>query len=171
MEMMKFFWTLFYVNLFTIGGGYVMLPILHTEIVENYHWLTNQEFVQSIAMGQLTPGPLTIMNVFIGYKVFGFLGAVGALISSYLPSMIVATIVSRYYLQFKNSWIVNSSFKGIRPAVIGLLGAVAITLAGESIIDLSTAAIAVGTFLIIAFTKSDPTFVILGAGALGALLY
>lgn len=171
MEMMRFFWTLFYVNLFTIGGGYVMLPILHTEIVENYHWLTNQEFVQSIAMGQLTPGPLTIMNVFIGYKVFGFLGAVGALISSYLPSMIVATIVSRYYLQFKNSWIVNSSFKGIRPAVIGLLGAVAITLAGESIIDLSTAAIAVGTFLIIAFTKSDPTFVILGAGALGALLY
>lgn len=171
MEMMKFFWTLFYVNLFTIGGGYVMLPILHTEIVENYHWLTNQEFVQSIAMGQLTPGPLTIMNVFIGYKVFGFLGAVGALISSYLPSMIVATIVSRYYLQFKNSWIVNASFKGIRPAVIGLLGAVAITLAGESIIDLSTAAIAVGTFLIIAFTKSDPTFVILGAGALGALLY
>ncbi|MCX5873306.1 MAG: chromate transporter [Deltaproteobacteria bacterium] len=168
---MRFFWTLFYVNLFTIGGGYVMLPILHTEIVENYHWLTNQEFVQSIAMGQLTPGPLTIMNVFIGYKVFGFLGAVGALISSYLPSMIVATIVSRYYLQFKNSWIVNSSFKGIRPAVIGLLGAVAITLAGESIIDLSTAAIAVGTFLIIAFTKSDPTFVILGAGALGALLY
>lgn len=171
MEMMKFLWTLFYVNLFTIGGGYVMLPILHTEIVDHYHWLTNQEFVQSIAMGQLTPGPLTIMNVFIGYKVFGFLGALGALISSYLPSMIVATIVSRYYLQFKNSWIVNSSFKGIRPAVIGLLCAVGVTLAGESIIDLSTATIAVGTFLIIAFTKSDPTFVILGAGALGALLY
>ena len=170
MEIFRFFWLLFYVNLFTIGGGFVMIPLLQQEIVENYHWLTNKEFIDSIALGQVTPGPLTIMNAFIGYKIFGIGGAIGAVISSYLPSVIVVTIVSRYYLRFKNSWIVNSSFKGIRPAVIGLLAAVTITLAKTSVVDVTTGAIAVAGFVVIVCTKIDPTFVILGAGIAGALL-
>jgi chromate transporter len=170
MEILKFLWTIFYINLFTIGGGYVMIPLLQREIVDHYHWLTNKEFIDSIAIGQLTPGPLTIMNAFIGYKVFGFWGSIGAVVSTYLPSIIIVTIVSHYYVQFRSSWIVNSSFQGIRPAVIGLLAAVAITLGKESLIDIPTVLIAVGSFSVIAFTKTDPTFVILGAGVLGALL-
>lgn len=171
MEIVKFFWLLFYVNLFTVGGGFVMIPLLQQQIVEHHHWLTNKEFVDSIAMGQITPGPLTIMNAFIGFKIFGLWGALGAVVSSYLPSMIIVTIVSRYYLRFRNSWMVNSSLKGIRPAIIGLLAAVAITLGREAVIDARTGAIALGGFAVIAFAKIDPTFVILGAGALGALLY
>jgi chromate transporter len=171
MELLKFFWTLFYINLFTIGGGYVMIPLLQREIVGHYHWLTNKEFIDSIAIGQVTPGPLTIMNAFIGYKIFGFWGSLGAVVSSYLPSIIVVTILSHYYLQFKNSWIVDSGFKGIRPAVIGLLAAVAITLGKTSVIDVPTGLIAAAAFAIIAFTKIDPTFVIFGAGILGALFF
>ena len=110
MAIVIFFWTLFYINLFTIGGGFVMLPLLQSEIVDHYHWLTNKEFIDSIAIGQLTPGPLTIMNAFIGYKIFGFGGAIGAVVSTYLPSILVVTIVSRFYLRFKNWWIVNSEF-------------------------------------------------------------
>jgi chromate transporter len=170
-EILKFFWTLFYINLFTIGGGFVMLPLLQREVVDHYHWLTNKEFIDSVAIGQVTPGPLTIMNVFIGYKIFGLWGAFGAVICTYLPSIIIVTIVSHYYLQFKNSRIVNSSFKGIRPAVIGLLAAVAITLGRASIVDVPTGLIAAGSFAIIVFTKVEPTFVILGAGVAGAMLY
>lgn len=168
---LKLFWIFFYINMFTIGGGYVMLPILQREIVENYHWLTNKEFIDSIAIGQLTPGPLTIMNAFIGYKILGFWGSVIAVIGSYLPSIIIVTIVSKHYLAFKNSWIVNSAFSGIKPAVIGLLAAVVIKLSYVSVIDIPTAAIAVTSFCIIAFTKIDPTFVIIGAGAAGVLIY
>jgi chromate transporter len=171
MEILKFLWTIFYINLFTIGGGYVMIPLLQREIVDHYHWLTNKEFIDSIAIGQLTPGPLTIMNAFIGYKVFGFWGSAGAVVSTYLPSIIVVTIVSHYYVQFRNSWIVNASFQGIRPAVMGLLAAVAITLGKESLVDIPTALIALGSFSLIAFTKTGPTFLILGAGILGALIY
>jgi chromate transporter len=170
-EILKFFWTLFYINLFTIGGGFVMLPLLQREVVDHYHWLTNKEFIDSVAIGQVTPGPLTIMNVFIGYKIFGLWGALGAVICTYLPSIIIVTIISHYYLQFKNSRIVNASFKGIRPAVIGLLAAVAITLGKTSLVDIPTGTIAVGTFAIIAFTKVDPTLIILGAGVAGALIY
>lgn len=171
MGFLQFLWVIFYINLFTIGGGFVMIPLLQREIVDHYHWLTNKEFIDSIAIGQLTPGPLTIMNSFIGYKIFGVWGSVGAVVSTYLPSIIIVTIVSHYYVQFRNSWIVNASFQGIRPAVIGLLAAVAITLGKESIIDIPTTLIAVGSFSIIAFTKIDPTFIILGAGILGVLLY
>lgn len=171
MEIFRFFWTIFYINLFTIGGGYVMLPLLQREVVDHYHWLSNKEFVESIAIGQVTPGPLTIMNVFIGYKIFGFWGALGAVIFSYLPSIILVTIASHYYLKFKNSWIVKASFQGIRPAVIGLLAAVSITLGRASIVDVPTGLIATGGFAILVFTKVEPTFVILGSGVAGALLY
>jgi chromate transporter len=171
MEILKFLWTIFYINLFTIGGGYVMIPLLQREVVDHYHWLSNKQFIDSIAIGQVTPGPLTIMNAFIGYNVFGFWGAFGSVVSTYLPSLIIVTIVSHYYLKFKNSWIVKAIFKGIRPAVIGLLAAVAITLGRASLSDIPTSLIAAGGFAIIVFTKVEPTFVILGAGLAGAILY
>jgi chromate transporter len=170
-EILKFFWTIFYINLFTIGGGYVMLPLLQREVVDHYHWLSNKEFIDSIAIGQVTPGPLTIMNAFIGYKVFGIWGALGGLVFSYLPSIIVVTIASHYYLKFKNSWIVKAGFQGIRPAVIGLLVAVAITLGRASVLDVPTGIIAAVSFAILVFTKVEPTFIILGAGVAGAMIY
>lgn len=170
MMLLQLFGVLFVVNLFTIGGGYVMLPLLHDFFVTKFHWLTNKEFLDAVAMGQITPGPLTIMNAFIGYKVLGFPGAVTATIGSYLPSILVVTFVTKYYLKFKGSLVVDSVFKGIKPAVVGLLAAVAIKLGGTSLVDPATASIAVGCFALMAFTKIDPTIVILGSGVAGAFL-
>jgi len=169
MILLKFCWILIVVNALTIGGGFVMLPMLHKEFVEKYHWLTNQEFLDAIAMGQITPGPLTVMNAFIGYKIYGLLGAVMAMVSTYLPCIIIVTLVAKYYYTYRESIIVNSSFKGIKPAVIGLLAAVAISLGNTSLVDPITFGIAIISFIVIAFTKIDPTFVIIGAGVAGAL--
>jgi chromate transporter len=169
MILLKFCWVLFIVNALTIGGGFVMIPMLQKEFVEKYQWLTNQEFLDAIAIGQVTPGPLTVMNAFIGYKISGLAGAILAMVSSYLPCIIIVTLVAKYYYRYKESVIVSSSFKGIKAAVIGLLAAVAISLGNASLIDLKTFGIAVISFGVIAFTKLDPTFVILGAGVAGAL--
>jgi len=169
MILLKFCWILIVVNALTIGGGFVMLPMLHKEFVEKYHWLTNKEFIDAIAIGQVTPGPLTVMNAFMGYKIYGLIGAVMAMVSSYLPCIIIVTLVAKYYYTYKESTIVNSSFKGIRPAVIGLLAAVAISLGKASLVDPFTSGIAVLSFIVIIFTKIDPTFVIIGAGVAGAL--
>jgi chromate transporter len=170
MVLLKLCWLLIVINALTIGGGYVMLPMLQREFVEKYHWLTNQEFLDAIAIGQITPGPLTVMNAVIGYKISGLIGAVLAMISSYLPCIIIVTIVAKYYYDYRESIIVQSSFKGIKPAVIGLLSAVAISLGNTALVDPSTFGIAVISFAVIAFTKTDPSFVIVGAGILGAVL-
>ncbi len=170
MTLVLLFGVLFVVNLFTIGGGYVMLPLLHGFFVERFGWLTNQEFMDAVAIGQVTPGPLTIMNAFIGYKVAGIAGAVTATAGSYLPSLLVVTFVTKYYLKFKSSRAVASVFRGIKPAVVGMLLAVCVSLGTASLVDPVTVAICVTSFALVALTKIDPTLVVLAAGLAGALL-
>ena len=169
MVLLKLCWLLAVINALTIGGGFVMLPMLQEEFVVKNHWLTNHEFLDAIAIGQLTPGPLTVMNAVIGYKISGLIGAVLAMVSSYLPCIIIVTVVAKYYYDYRDSTIVRSSFKGIKPAVIGLLAAVAITLGHTALVDPLTLGIGIISFSVIAFTKIDPSFVIIGAGALGAI--
>ncbi len=170
MVLLQLCWLLIVINALTIGGGYVMLPMLQKEFVEKHHWLTNQEFLDAFAIGQLTPGPLTVMNAVIGYKISGIPGAVLAMISSYLPCIIIVTIVARYYYNYKESIIVQAGFKGIKPAVIGLLAAVSISLGNTALVDPLTFGIAILTFAVVSFTNIDPSFVIIGAGVLGAIL-
>lgn len=169
MILLQLFGVLFVINFFTIGGGYVMLPLLHDFFVLKFHWLTDKEFLDAVAIGQVTPGPLTIMNAFIGYKVMGLAGAIAATAGSYLPSLIVVTQVTKYYLKFKESKVVASVFLGIKPAVVGMLAAVAMKLGASSFVDPTAVAIGLGGFVLISFTKVDPTFVIIGAGVAGAV--
>jgi len=171
MVILKFCWILIIVNALTIGGGFVMIPMLQKEFVEKYHWLTNQEFLDAIAVGQLAPGPLTVMNAFIGYKIYGLSGSLMAMISSYLPCIVIVTLVVKFYYAYKESAIVISGFKGIKAAVVGLLGAVAISLGNTSIVDFSTLGIAAVSFAALSFAKTDPSLVIIGSGILGAILF
>lgn len=171
MEILKLAVILFVINGMTVGGGYAMVPLLQKELVENHHWLTNKEFIDAIAIGQVTPGPLTVMNAFMGFKVGGLAGALVAMLASYLPSIIIVTLVTRNYLKYKESWIVKSSFNGIKPAVVGLLAAVLIFLGKSSVTEIPLGLIAAAGFGIITFTKIDPTFIIIGSGLLGAFLF
>jgi chromate transporter len=171
MTLLTLFAVLLLVNFFTIGGGYVMLPLLHTFFVEQFRWLTEQEFVDAVAVGQVTPGPLTIMNAFIGFKVAGLAGAVAATAGSYLPSLLVVTFVTKFYLRFKDSRVASAILRGIKPAVVGMLLAVAVNLAGVSASTPLAACICLITFAAAAFTNVDPSLVVVGAGIVGAAIF
>jgi chromate transporter len=166
--LLQLFAILFAVNLFTVGGAYVMLPLLHRLFVQDLHWLTQQEFLDAIAVGQITPGPLTLMTAFIGHKVAGFPGAVAAAVGSFLPSVLVVSAISRYHARFKESRLVASVLRGVKPAVVGMVAAVGVSLAASSLGHPVAAAIAMGSFAALAFTRLDPTLVVIAAGVLGA---
>lgn len=170
MDLLRLAIVLFVANSLTIGGGYAMLPLLQQEFVNHYHWLTNKEFLDAIAIGQVTPGPLTVMNAFMGFKIGGLAGALIAMAASYLPCIIIVTTVTKYYLRYKELWLVKASFAGIKPAVVGLLAAVLFLLSNGSVINPATKGIAVVSFTLLTFTRLDPSFIIIGAGILGALV-
>lgn len=170
MLLLKMAGILFVINALTIGGGYAMIPMLQREFVNNYHWLTNKEFIDAIAIGQVTPGPLTVMNAFLGFKIGGLAGALIAMIASYLPCIIIVTLVTKFYLRYKELWLVMASFAGIKPAVVGLLAAVLIFLSQGSITGPLTKGIAVVSFALLTFTKIDPSLIIIASGVIGAVL-
>jgi chromate transporter len=171
MDLLRMAVVLFVANALTIGGGYAMIPLLQREFVNNYHWLSSKEFVDAIAIGQVTPGPLTVMNAFLGFKVGGLPGAIIAMVASYLPCIIIVTLVTKYYLKYKELWAVQASFAAIKPAVVGLLVAVLFFLSQGSIMNAATKTIAVISFTLLTFTKIDPSLIIIGAGIAGALLF
>ncbi|HEX9861333.1 MAG TPA: chromate transporter [Nitrospirota bacterium] len=170
MTLLRLFGTLFAVNMFTVGGGYVMLPLLHSYFVERYGWLTGQEFLDAVALGQLTPGPLTIMNVFIGYKVAGAAGAVAGAVGTYLPSLIVVMAVGSFCGRGGRPSSVDAVIRGIKPAVAGMLAGVALMLGTGSMQEPALFGVGLASFLVMASTKADPTLVIIGAGVIGAAL-
>ena len=171
MDLLRMAAILFIANALTIGGGYAMVPLLQQEFVNHYHWLSNKEFIDAIAIGQVTPGPLTVMNAFMGFKIGGLAGALLAMVASYLPCIIIVTLVTKYYLRYKELWVVKAGFAGIKPAVVGLLIAVLIFLSQGSLINPTTKCIAVISFALLTFTKIDPSLIIIGSGILGALLF
>ncbi len=114
------------------GGGYVFIPAIQEAVVQNLNWLSAKEFADSIAMGQITPGPILISATFIGYKVAGIWGSIVATVSIFLPAGILMIAGSHFLEKFKNSNLVNAVFMGLRPAVIGLIFAASYTI-GKSI--------------------------------------
>ena len=120
--------TLSTISVTLFGGGYVIIPIMHDIIVSGLHWLSQKEFVDAIAMGQLTPGPIFISATFIGFKVGGFLGAFTATLAIFIPSGLIMIIVSQFFNQIKNSKFITAAFKGLRPAIVGMILASAYTI-------------------------------------------
>ncbi|SNR74728.1 chromate efflux transporter [Lutibacter flavus] len=110
------------------GGGYVIIPTMQEIIVSGLHWLTEKEFADAIAMGQLTPGPIFISATFIGFKVGGIIGAVTATLAIFIPPGLVMILFSEFFNKIRNSKVIKAAFKGLRPAVIGMIFAAAYTI-------------------------------------------
>jgi chromate transporter len=159
------------IGTFAFGGGYAMITPLHYEMVTHYGWLTETEFGDAVAIGQITPGPLMIMVAFMGYKVDGILGAALGTIGLFLPSALIVLTIAGLYLRFEDAPALQGMTRGTNLVVVGLLASVIIDLARGAILNPVDAAIALGALVLAGPLKQDPLAVILGAGVAGLLRY
>ena len=159
------------ISLTLFGGGYVFIPYLDKIIVEQLGWLTQREFIDSIAMGQITPGPILITATFIGYKINGIVGAFIATISIFLPSSVIIIFFSRVYYFFKKNAFFKIVIKGFKIGIIGLICyAGYIIMFREEIFNSFNILIFIISFLILSKKIIHPLFLILTFGVLGYYL-
>ncbi|MES2431045.1 MAG: chromate transporter [Bacteroidota bacterium] len=156
---------------FVFGSGLAIVPFLHAGVVTENQWLTEHQFLDSVAVAMITPGPVVITVGFIGYLVAGFPGACVAAAATFLPCYLFTVLPAPYFKKIATNQSVKAFVDGITAAVVGaLLGAV-IVIATRSIIDIPTAIIAVVTGLIlIYYNKIKEPYIIAAAALLGILL-
>jgi chromate transporter len=109
------------VSLTLFGGGYVMVPILKTRLIDQLGWFTQQEFIYGISIGQVTPGPILTSAGFFGYKIAGFIGALAATLAVYLPSSMLMIICSSIVSPLKGHRNFQAALAGLKPAIVGII--------------------------------------------------
>lgn len=158
-------------SLTLFGGGYVIIPAMQQVIVDGFHWLTTKEFADAIAMGQITPGPVILTATFIGYRVAGFLGACVASFAIFFPPGIVMLLFSGFLKKIKDSNVVNAIFKGMRPAIIGMIFSAAYTVGKEAELIWPSAFIFLAVFVLLVKFKMNVLYMIPLAGIAGMLFF
>ncbi len=157
---------------FVFGSGLAIVPFLYGGVVEKFHWLTEQQFVDAVAVAMITPGPVVITAAFIGYLVAGPVGAFVAAGAVFAPPYFIVVVAAPYYRRFAQNRQVKAFVQGVTAAAVGAIAGAAYILARRSLVDLPTVLIGLITLAILMFTKKIPEpIVILAAGAVGVVLH
>ena len=121
---LQLFYTYLKIGTFTLGGGYAMLPLIQREVVDNKHWIDEEEFLNMIALAQAAPGLIAVNSaIFIGWRIAGWRGVAGAVLGAVLPSFLIILAIAMVFSDWKELPAVEAAFKGIRPAVVALIAA------------------------------------------------
>jgi chromate transporter len=156
---------------FVFGSGLAIVPFLHGGVVTEYHWLTEEQFLDAVAVAMLTPGPVVITVGFIGYLVAGFPGATIASLATFLPCYLFTVLPAPYFKKIAKNRSIKAFVEGITSAVMGALAGAVIVMATRSIRDIPTAGIAIATLAVLTYLKKwQEPLIILAAAALGILL-
>lgn len=151
------------------GGGYVLLAFLRTDFVERLGWLTDQQLLDAVAIGQFTPGPLFTTATFVGYLMGGSVGAVVATLGIFLPGFVFVTLVHPLVPRIRQSTWLSALLDGVNMAALGLMAAVTVEIARAALVDWLTMALtAIATVVLIRY-KVNSTWLIIGGGVVGVL--
>jgi len=167
---LKLFSSTFFLSAFTFGGGYVILPLMRKKFVEEYHWIEEKEMLDLAAIAQSAPGAIAVnASILIGYRLAGIPGAFISIFGTVLPPLIILSVISLFYVAFKESAVVNSILKGMSAGVAAVVTDVTVKM-GKDIIDeksvFSTLIMAL-SFTAVFFFNIDVKFIILAGGLLG----
>lgn len=163
------FGTFFKIGLFTIGGGYAMIPLIEKEVVEKRRWIDREEYLDLMAVSQAAPGVFAVnMAVFIGYKKAGVRGSVACAIGNVLPSILIILLIALFFQRFKDHELIENIFKGIRPAVVALILVPTFKMARAAKLNRHTVWIPITTALLIWMFGISPIYVII-SGIMGGI--
>lgn len=190
MIFLELFYTFLKIGLFSFGGGYGMLSVIQSEVVTRHAWLTAAEFTDIVAVSQMTPGPIGINSAtYVGYTAvlnatgnsnLAVLGSLLASLAVMLPSIVLMLIVSRFFMKYSKHRNIESVFRALRPAVVGLIASAALLLMTEenfgSLYEsplqfwVSTV-LFLTAFVAMKFFKINPILILVLAGAFGGIFY
>jgi chromate transporter len=152
------------------GGGFTMIPLIQYEVVDRFQWLSTKEFLDGIALGQITPGPIMITATFIGYKLSGFWGALMATIGIFSPSFFILILLIPYYDRLKGVEIVRTIERGILGSFIGMLGLVLYNFGRAAFVDIPSVIFTIAAFLAL-LKKVGLPYILLTGGILSILIF
>ena len=157
---------------FVFGSGLAIVPFLHGGVVTKFHWLSDQQFLDAVAVAMVTPGPVVITVAFIGYLVAGPAGAAVAGLATFVPCYLFTVIPAPYFRRFAKNAQVKSFVDGVTAAATGAIAGAAFVLARRALIDIPTVLVALVTLgALVRFKKLQEPVVIVAAGAVGMALY
>lgn len=159
------FLTFFKIGLFTLGGGYAMIPLIETEIIEKKRWIAKEDFLDLLAIAQSCPGIFAVnISIFIGYRLNRVKGAVVTALGTALPSFLIILLVALFFHQFEDNAAVAAMFRGIRPAVVALIAVPTFNLGKKAKLNRFTIWIPIVSVLLIWLLGVSPILIILCAG-------
>lgn len=162
------FMCFFRIGAFTFGGGYAMIPLIQTEVVEKKKWITDKDILDIIAISESTPGPISInAATFIGYKVCGFWGAFFSTFGLVLPSVVIISLLSMVLGLVENNKIVQYAFNGIRAGVLALIIKALISMYKQCPKNLFSYIVLALAFLVVAIFNINVIYVVIGCGVIG----
>ena len=157
---------------FVFGSGLAIVPFLYGGVVGRFHWLTEQQFLDAVAVAMITPGPVVITAAFIGYLVAGLVGGTVAAIAVFAPPFLIVIFGAPYYRRFAKNAQVKAFVQGVTAAAVGAIAGAALILGRKALIDVPTVLIAVVSLAAIIRIKRIPEpLLIAAAGAVGLLLH
>lgn len=180
----KLFFTFLQIGLFSIGGGYAIIPLIQEQVVNSYNWLTLQEYTDIITISQMTPGPLVVNTAsFVGVRIAGTLGAIVATFGSILSGFIISILLYNFFKKHKNIDSISNILKGLRSSSVGLIASAASTIIliaflGTTSLDVSGITINIAAIIIFVISlfllrkyRLNPILIMVLTGIVGLIVY
>ncbi|WP_373471946.1 chromate transporter [Carnobacterium alterfunditum] len=181
---LQLFWSFFQVGALSFGGGYAALPLIQEQVIDKNDWLTNTEYIDVLTISQMTPGPIALnASTFVGTKVAGISGSIFATLGCITPSVIIVLVLAVFYYKYKGLSLVQGVIKGLRPAVVALIGSAGLSILLTALfnkdtlpiewakLDLVSLVLFIVGLVLLRKTKINPIYVMLAAGLARLIIY